>query len=154
MNTRASVWYGWAFFTLCGAGSFYFAKRSIDKDRHERYAAAAELNRRRNAQIALGSRRGHAEEGSAGVGVGVGAGVGKVLEVGGEGGRGGDEQSGLVGRRDVDGGVDGDTIEGGNENGNGRRSMAGGEDGKVAEDRGSKFESRRPFKSKKGDRFS
>ncbi|KAL9093627.1 MAG: hypothetical protein Q9159_000156 [Coniocarpon cinnabarinum] len=36
MNTVGSVYYGWAFFILCGAGSYYYAKKSINADREQR----------------------------------------------------------------------------------------------------------------------
>ncbi|KAI9726076.1 MAG: hypothetical protein M1828_002084 [Chrysothrix sp. TS-e1954] len=38
MNTIGSVYYGWAWLIVAGAGSYYFAKRSINKDRDARYA--------------------------------------------------------------------------------------------------------------------
>ncbi|KAH9819868.1 hypothetical protein Tdes44962_MAKER00857 [Teratosphaeria destructans] len=44
MNTRASVAYGWGILIVAGAGSYYFAKRSINSDRAER-AEAAERRR-------------------------------------------------------------------------------------------------------------
>ncbi|KAF2769736.1 hypothetical protein EJ03DRAFT_351008 [Teratosphaeria nubilosa] len=47
MNTRASVAYGWGVLIVAGAGSYYFAKRSINSDRAER----AEAAERRRQQI-------------------------------------------------------------------------------------------------------
>lgn len=51
MNTIGSVYYGWAFLILCGGGSYYFAKRSINADRAER--AALEAQRRAKFQKSL-----------------------------------------------------------------------------------------------------
>ncbi|KAF1813686.1 hypothetical protein P152DRAFT_472510 [Eremomyces bilateralis CBS 781.70] len=57
MNTIRSVGYGWAFLVAAGAGSYYFAKRSINEERearqtsdrerkfHERQAALREEER-------------------------------------------------------------------------------------------------------------
>ncbi|KAF1824113.1 uncharacterized protein K489DRAFT_369038 [Dissoconium aciculare CBS 342.82] len=50
MNTIRSVGYGWGVLIVAGAGSYYFAKRSINADREER--AAAE-ERRRQAQYRM-----------------------------------------------------------------------------------------------------
>lgn len=51
MNTIGSVYYGWAFLIVCGGGSYYFAKRSINADRAER--AALEAQRRAKFQKSL-----------------------------------------------------------------------------------------------------
>jgi hypothetical protein len=46
----SSVYYGWGFLILCGGGSYYFAKKSVTKDRYER--KAMENDRRyRQSQI-------------------------------------------------------------------------------------------------------
>nr|POE87433.1 hypothetical protein CFP56_30022 [Quercus suber] len=44
MNTVRSVGYGWGILIVAGAGSYYFAKRSVNSDRAER--AEAEEKRR------------------------------------------------------------------------------------------------------------
>lgn len=46
MNTRASVVYGWGVLIAAGAGSYFFAKRSINKDREER----AQIQERRRQE--------------------------------------------------------------------------------------------------------
>ncbi|KAK5164542.1 uncharacterized protein LTR77_009748 [Saxophila tyrrhenica] len=48
MNTRASVAYGWGILCLAGGGAYYFAKRSINSDRAER--AMAEEKRRQQRE--------------------------------------------------------------------------------------------------------
>lgn len=51
MPQIGSVYYGWAFLILCGGGSYYFAKRSINADRYERQATENE-RRMRQSRIA------------------------------------------------------------------------------------------------------
>ena len=102
MNTANSVWYGWAFFIACGAGSYYFAKRSINTDRYERQAAENERRMRRNRQIAQAEA--HQSE---------------------------TQQK---------------------QTGNSKSTTASS--GGGGEDDNPKFETKTPFKSKKGDRFS
>ncbi|KAK3643995.1 hypothetical protein LTR56_009847 [Elasticomyces elasticus] len=48
MNTVRSVGYGWGVLVVAGAGSYYFAKRSINADREER--AQAEEQRRQQRE--------------------------------------------------------------------------------------------------------
>ncbi|KAK3070667.1 hypothetical protein LTR53_010044 [Teratosphaeriaceae sp. CCFEE 6253] len=48
MNTIRSVGYGWGVLVVAGAGSYYFAKRSINADREER--AMAEEKRRQQRE--------------------------------------------------------------------------------------------------------
>lgn len=48
MNTKASVAYGWGVLIAAGGGAYYFAKRSINKDRQER--ADADARRRQSMQ--------------------------------------------------------------------------------------------------------
>ncbi|KAI4745796.1 hypothetical protein E4T50_03830 [Aureobasidium sp. EXF-12298] len=53
MNTVRSVGYGWGVLVLAGGGSYYFAKKSINKDRAERAEAD---NKRRMEARALQNR--------------------------------------------------------------------------------------------------
>ncbi|WPH03926.1 Hypothetical protein R9X50_00680900 [Acrodontium crateriforme] len=63
MNTIRSVGYGWGVLIIAGAGSYYFAKRSVNADRAER--AAAEETRRQQREAMKRRAREYAESGDA-----------------------------------------------------------------------------------------
>ncbi|EME81671.1 uncharacterized protein MYCFIDRAFT_182911 [Pseudocercospora fijiensis CIRAD86] len=48
MNTIRSVGYGWGVLIVAGAGSYYFAKKSINADREERAAHNERLRQSQN----------------------------------------------------------------------------------------------------------
>ncbi|EMF11782.1 uncharacterized protein SEPMUDRAFT_133772 [Sphaerulina musiva SO2202] len=50
MNTIRSTFYGWGALIVAGGGSYYFAKRQINKDRDER-AAAIEKSRQQAERL-------------------------------------------------------------------------------------------------------
>ena len=99
MNTIGSVYYGWAFFIACGAGSYYYAKRSINADREFKQRAEFERMARRNRELEAYERQ-------------------KVLKGG-------------VGALGEDGGLS-----------------------KGGREEGTEYEAQRPYRSRKGDRFS
>ena len=57
MNTIGSVYYGWAFLILCGGGSYYFAKRSINADREARQRMDVERRMKLNKELELHERQ-------------------------------------------------------------------------------------------------
>lgn len=138
MNTINSVYYGWGFLILCGGGSYYFAKRSINADRHSRASAENERRQKHNRQIA------QATHNKIGGGQGSQSGISAVTG-GGAGARGKGTDAGAAGRK-LEGMKSGERkVE--------ERDRKREEERDV-EDRGSEFEAQRPFRSRKGDRFS
>jgi len=128
-----SVYYGWAFLIACGGGSYYFAKRSINADRAERQKLENERRARANRSMLAAT---HAAAPSTSEGrlkrpQGGGAAVGGA--VGGPGG----------------------VLAGGEDHGSNPSAEAGVDPaptGHVGE--GGKYEAEKPFRSRKGDRFS
>lgn len=53
LEQPASVWYGWGFFTLCGIGSYFLAKRSIRHDRVQRQS----FENQRRAELQRAARK-------------------------------------------------------------------------------------------------
>lgn len=56
MNTIKSTWIGWGTLCLAGGGAYYFAKRSINADRQQRYD---DMLRRQQYQHSIESSAAH-----------------------------------------------------------------------------------------------
>lgn len=154
MNTINSVYYGWGFLILCGGGSYYFAKRSINSERYSRQSQENELQRRRNRAMAEATHNKIGAQGGGGSSVGGGSGGG-ASQVGSNATTGGGMEKagkGEVGEQEGMGMVRG-KLEERDQKKEGKR-MDKAQEKEQKKEPESEFESSRPFRSRKGDRFS